>query len=156
MGSSSAWFFCIIGERSEANKPSRIYCAHDFCLLANEASKPSRTLRMIFLYYWRAKRANLVVLCARFFSIIYIFPGQCHTVISNLAITRIILNPFYNAAVYTAYSEPTMHCILLYIFPGQCHTVISNLAITRIILNPFYNAAVYTAYSDPTMHCAFF
>ena len=39
------------------------------------------------------------------------FPGQCHTVISNLAITRIILNPFYNAAVYTAYSEPTMHCI---------------------------------------------
>ena len=45
---------------------------------------------------WRAKRANLVVLCARFF-----FPGQWHTVISNLAITRIILNPFYNAAVYT-------------------------------------------------------
>ena len=107
-----------------------------------------------------------------------IFPGQCHTVISNLAITRIILSPFYNAAVYTAYSEPTMHCIHLiscmsdgecnwrakranlvilcarffsiYIFPGQCHTVISNLAITRIILNPFYNAA---AYSEPTMHC---
>ena len=25
-----------------------------------------------------------------------IFPGQCHTVISNFAITRIILNPFYN------------------------------------------------------------
>ena len=46
---------------------------------------------------------------------IYIFPGQCHTVISNLAITRIILNPFYNAAVYIAYSEPTMHCILLVI-----------------------------------------
>ena len=41
--------------------------------------------------------------------IIYIFPGQCHTVISNLAIRRIILNPFYNAAVYIAYSEPTMH-----------------------------------------------
>ena len=64
--------------------------------------------------HWRAKRANLVVLCARFFSILYnIFPGQCHTVISNLAITRIILNPFYNPAVYTAYSEPTMHCIHL-------------------------------------------
>ena len=46
-----------------------------------------------------------------------IFPGQCHTVISNLAIMRIILNPFYNAAVYTAYSEPTMHCIhLVYIY----------------------------------------
>ena len=77
-----------------------------------------------FQYNWRAKRANLVVLCARFLSLslslylslyiyIYIFPGQCHTVISNLAITRIILNPFYNAAVYTAYSEPTMHCIYL-------------------------------------------
>ena len=38
-------------------------------------------------------------------------PGQCHTVISNLAITRIIFNLFYNAAVYTAYSEPTMHCM---------------------------------------------
>ena len=47
----------------------------------------------------------------------YIFPGQCHTVISNLAITRIILNPFYHAAVYTAYSEPTMHCIhLVYMY----------------------------------------
>ena len=59
-----------------------------FLLLASEASK-------------------VVVLCA------------CHTVISNLAITRIILNPFYNynAAVYTAYSEPTMHCIhLVYIY----------------------------------------
>ena len=65
-----------------------------FLLLASEASKPSRTVRTI-----------------------YIFPGQCHTVISNLAITRIILNPFYNAAVYTAYSEPTMHCIhLVYIY----------------------------------------
>ena len=50
--------------------------------------------------------------------LVYIFPGQCHTVISNLAITRIILSPFYNAAVYTAYSEPTMHCIHLVTFIG--------------------------------------
>ena len=67
-----------------------------YILLPSEASKPSRTVRTIFLYIY-----------------IYIFPGQCHTVISNLAITRIILNPFYNAPVYTAYSEPTMYCIHL-------------------------------------------
>ena len=86
--------------------------------------------------YWRAKRANLVVLCARFFSLslslyiyiyIYIFPGQCHTVISNLAITRIILNPFYNAAVYTAYSEPTMHCIHLVMMILKCNCIIKVL-----------------------------
>ena len=75
------------------------YTAVEYFLLASEASKPSRTVRMIFLY-----------------------PGQCHTVISNLAITRIILNLFYNAAVYTAYSEPTMHCIhlVIVIFMSRC------------------------------------
>ena len=67
----------------------------------SEVSKPSRTVHTIFLYIYIYN--------------IYIFPGQCHSVISNLTITRIILNPFYNAAVYTAYSEPTMHCIHLVI-----------------------------------------
>ena len=62
---------------------------------------------------------------------IYIFPGQCHTVISNLAITRIILNPFYNAAVFTAYSELTMHCILLVTYYGSIFVVNTRRAYAK-------------------------
>ena len=76
----------------------------------------------VCIYNIIGERSELIEsYCAHDFSLyiyiyMYIFPGQCHTVISNLAITRIILNPFYHAAVYTAYSEPTMHCIhLVYI-----------------------------------------
>ena len=80
-------------------------------IIGEQSEQPSCTVRMIFLSIY-----------------IYIFPGQCHTVISNLAITRIILNPFYNAAVYTAYSEPTMHCILLVYLSFPSNSVYKPIA----------------------------
>ena len=79
-------------------------------------SYPIPILSLFFLYHPYIP----YFLIQRIFHFIYIFPGQCHTVISNLAITRIIFNPFYNAAVYTAYSEPTMHCIHL-VTSGKNH-----------------------------------
>ena len=56
----------------------------------SRASLPNRTMRTMFLFY--------------------ICHGRCHTAISNLG-TRSTTPKM--AAVYTAYSEPTMHCILL-------------------------------------------
>ena len=65
--------------------------------------------------YWRAKRAYIVVQYAWFFCmyyiVLYIFPGQCHTVISNF-LTHIILYPSVHHT-YKPRSKPTMHCILL-------------------------------------------
>ena len=69
------------------------------CCVAVRSSTPK--LRKSLLCYSATVRSRGGVLSREgpFSEVpLYIFPGQCHTVISNLAITPIILNPFYNAA----------------------------------------------------------
>ena len=70
---------------------------------------------LVHPYYWRAKRANLVVLCARFFSLYYWRAGASQL---NRTTGTIFLVYIY---IY----------IYIYIYHGQCHTA-NRLRVSKL------------------------